>query len=115
MVLWQQFSDYSEESETIRFAFIDKDGNQIGKTHSTIGRLSESCKPIEKNGKVVWYVNTEGGRDFYSLVSDADAYDEAEEEIVLPTIPEEKAEDIAPVPEEDEKNDNDKPVIVDGI
>ncbi len=114
MVLWQQFSDYSEESETIRFAFIDKNGNQIGKTHSTTGRLSESCKPIEKNGKVVWYVNTEGGRDFYSLISDANAYETFEEEIVIPPVPSEKAEDVA-LPEDNEKEDIDKPVIIDGI
>lgn len=114
MVLWQQFSDYSEESEKMCFAFMDKDGNQIGKTHSTNAVLSESCKPIEKDGKVVWYVNTDSGRDFYSLVSDANAYDEAEEEIVIPTVPEEKSEDIA-LPEDNEKEDIDKPVIVDGI
>ena len=114
MVLWQQFSDYSEESEKICFAFIDKDGNQIGKTHSTAGILSESCKPIEKDGRVIWYVNTDGGRDFYSLVSDADAYENSEEEIVISSMPEEKAE-VLPAPEENKKDDNDKPVIVDGI
>ena len=108
MVLWQQFSDYSEESEKMCFAFIDKDGNQIGKTHSTTGMLSESCKPIEKDGRVVWYVNTDSGRDFYSLISDVNAYEAFEEDIVPSPTPAEKAD---AVPEEK----NDEPVIIDGI
>lgn len=93
MVLWQRFSDYSNESDTFCYAFVDGNGNQIGETVAARGRLSESCKPIESDGKVVWYVNTENGREFYA--ADADSTKaikpvETEEPVgpVEPTLPE---------------------------
>ena len=70
MVLWQRFTDYSNESDTLCYAFVDKDGKQIGQTQTVRGRLSQSCQPIESDGRVVWYVNTPDGRKFYSLDAD---------------------------------------------
>ena len=74
MILWQQFSDYSEESNTVCIAFSDKDGNQLGATHSVKAQLSKGCMPVEVNSKVVWYVNTEGGRTFFELSADEADY-----------------------------------------
>jgi len=73
MVLWQRFNDYSEDSNTLCYAIADSEGNQLGKTYSVSGRLSSSCKPVVSNGKVVWYVNSENGREFYSIDADVSA------------------------------------------
>lgn len=67
MILWQRFSDDSNASDTLCYAFIDSLGNQIGEILTSKGHLSESCQPIEKDGKVVWYVNTDSGREFYAI------------------------------------------------
>ncbi len=67
MVLWQQFSDFSNESNTVCYALIDKNGNQIGETKSVRAQLSDSCVPIVSGDKVIWYVNTDSGRRFYTL------------------------------------------------
>ncbi len=89
MVLWQRFFDNQEESNQMCYAFVDPDGNQIGTTYTVSAQLSECCVPIETDGKVVWYVNTESGRDFYSVNS------------ILPQKKEEPAQSapVTPVPE----------------
>lgn len=70
MVLWQRFSDDSNISNTLCYAFIDSFGNQIGETLTAEGQLSESCRPIVKGDKVIWYVNTGSSRDFYAINAD---------------------------------------------
>ncbi len=79
MVLWQRFTDSENESDTISYAFIDKDGKQIGKTQTTHAQLSESCVPIAANGRVVWYVNQSGTRKFYSLSADTSRFSKESE------------------------------------
>lgn len=69
MVLWQRFSDNEEQSYNMCYAFVDRNGNQIGTTYTVPAQLSESCVPIETDGKVVWYVNSDFGREFYSVSS----------------------------------------------
>ena len=73
-LLWQRFSDYSDESDTVCYAFVDKDGQLIGKTQTLSAQLSDSCQPLFTDGKVVWYVNTAQGRRFYALRTDSDTY-----------------------------------------
>ncbi len=68
MVLWQQFHDETE-SNTMCYSFVDGAGNQIGSTYTVSGKLSDTCHPIEKDGRVVWYVNSDSGRSFYYLSS----------------------------------------------
>ena len=70
MLLWQRFEEGSNTSSTLCYAFIDSFGNQIGETLTSEGTLSESCQPIENGGKVIWYVNTENGREFYAVNAD---------------------------------------------
>ena len=67
MVLWQQFSVSSNGSNTVCYAIVDKDGKQIGQTKSVRAQLSDSCVPTDIGGRVVWYVNGDSGRKFYSL------------------------------------------------
>lgn len=69
MVLWQRFFDNEEQSYNMCYAFVDRNGNQIGTTYTVPAQLSESCVPIETDGKVVWYVNSDFGREFYSVSS----------------------------------------------
>ena len=70
VVLWQVFSDESNESDTISYAFIDENGIQTVTTFTQTGKLSESCQPVETDGKLVWYVNTENGRQFHAISTD---------------------------------------------
>jgi len=70
MVLWQKFSVNSAKSDTVCYAFIDKNGELVGETKKVSGQLSESCLPIEANGNVMWYTNTATGRVFYTINSD---------------------------------------------
>lgn len=70
MVLWQRFTDASSQSTTLCYAFMDSYGRQIGTTYTRSGNLSESCQPVLSGNNVVWYVNTQSGRTFYSLNAD---------------------------------------------
>lgn len=115
MVLWQRFSDYEEESDTISYAFIDKDGNQIGKTRTTRAQLSESCVPIASGGAVVWYVNGVQGRKFYSLNADTTKFlaeSENSSSVEEGTLPESEVAIDSTENLEEEKN---KITEVDGI
>ena len=102
MVLWQRFSDADEESNTVCYAFVDGYGRQIGTSYTVTAQLSESCKPIVSDGRVVWYVNTETGRDFYSL----DATVPEAEEIPVPDEEHNEASDSTGAVEIEKPNDN---------
>lgn len=88
MVLWQQFGDFSDSSNTVCYAIVDKNGNQIGKTKTIRAQLSDSCAPVDIGGRVVWYVNTDSGRVFYALST---AVEEVSTESTAPSL-----EEIAP-------------------
>ena len=113
MVLWQRFDDYSADSNTLCYAVIDAGGHQLGKTYAVSGRLSASCKPIVADGKVVWYVNSESGREFYSIDADVSG-------IISDTLASSdgKAEALPPQSNPDNeqtKPEKDKITEVDGI
>ena len=115
MVLWQQFSNFSNDSNTVCYAIVDKDGNQIGQTKSIRAQLSKSCVPTDVGGRVVWYVNSDSGRKFYSLST-------APEEVSTENENKSSFEEVAPSADggnidstnnfEEEKNKN---AEVDGI
>ena len=73
MVLWQKFNDNLKDSNEFCYAVVDHNGVRIGATYTLSGKLSESCRPIYANGNVIWYVNSEHGREFYSLSADISA------------------------------------------
>ena len=105
MALWQQFDDYSQSSNTICYAFIDKDGNQVGATQKARAQLSKSCAPIDIGGKVAWYTDTATGRKFYTLST---AFETVSTESENPPSLEEPASDDAGIDStenlEEEKN-----------
>lgn len=70
MVLWQRFTDGTEESSALCYAFFDSEGNQAGNVYTVKGTLSKTCAPICAGNSVVWYVNTPDSRVFYSLNAD---------------------------------------------
>lgn len=100
MVLWQKFSDTFNESNEFCYAVVDENGARLGATYTLGGSLSESCQPIYSNGRVIWYVNTPSGREFYSLDADTSRLTKPME-MTPPT------QDV-PVPEK-------APEVVDGI
>ena len=114
MVLWQRFTDSSEESNTVCYAFIDRNGNQIGETKEVTALLSEDCKPVEVDGRVIWYVNTADSRKFYSLSANIPSQT-AEPEIIPPVEELPPAEIIDKKENFEEAPEKDKITEVEGI
>lgn len=112
MVLWQRFTDGAEESNTLCYAFIDDNGNQLGNVYTVSGALSESCQPIAAGDSVVWYVNTPDGREFYSISANTNGLTALEQETVSPGEPSDTTNDQEQNDREEEK---DEITEVDGI
>ena len=111
MVLWQVFNDTSEESNSISYAFFDSSGNQISSRFSVNGVLSKDCQPILSQNRVVWYVNTPMGRDFYSLSADITALTAPKEESSLESSDKETHKQE----QENREEEKEKITEVDGI
>lgn len=107
MVLWQRFTDGEEESNTLCYAFMDGNGNQIGNVYTVGARLSEDCAPIFAGDRVIWYVNTPDGREFYSVNANISALTPPKEE-ASPAVPSDKEQN-------DREEEKDKITEVDGI
>ncbi len=73
MVLWQMFGK-ENTSKDICYAYIDKSGNLIGSVQTAKGQLSDLCEPVVFADRVVWYVNTASGRDFYNIKVEVPEY-----------------------------------------
>ena len=103
MVLWAEFKGDSDRSAGIRYAITNGLGEAlttsdlIRSASAVPARLSASCKPVFADGKVIWYVNTDEGRTFFSVRADAE-------------IPAENgsASDETPAPQPDESKADDK-------
>lgn len=70
MVLWEEYElvNYSTESNGIKYAVVDENGNVFGKIGSVpSARLSADCQPVVNNGNVIWYNNAKAGRMFYRI------------------------------------------------
>ena len=102
MVLWAEFRGDSDRSAGIRYAITNGLGEAlttsdlIRSASAVPARLSASCKPVFADGKVIWYVNTEEGRTFFSVRADADFSPEngsAPDETPAPQPDENKADD----------------------
>ena len=110
LVMWQKFDGSGEESSTVGYAFVDGEGKQVGVTSFVKGVLSEDCRPFVSGDRVYWYVNTEDGRDFYSLhaylpkkADNPPAEEPSDEEIAGET---DKSENEDDKETEDNKNQN---------
>lgn len=102
MVLWAEFKGDSDRSAGIRYAITNGLGEAlitsdlIRSASGTAARLSPSCKPIFADGKVIWYVNTDEGRTFFTVRADAE---------IPPVNGNSSAEAPAPQPDETKKDD----------
>ena len=74
MVLGQELAGDENIGTGIKYAIVSGDGDIIEKSKllwSASGNapvlLSSDCQPIEAGGRVVWYINSDGGRTFYSI------------------------------------------------
>ena len=66
-------SYYSDYTGTVKYAFFDGTGNQLGGVQSMSGAMSD-CQPEVIDGKAVWYVTEDGGKPiFYQIGSDGKA------------------------------------------
>ncbi len=75
VVLWSVFANSQSQSShyasEVCYTIVDANGNQIGGVKTLPNaKLSDSCQPVESGGKVIWFVNTHSGRDFYSFSPD---------------------------------------------
>ena len=66
-------SYYSDYTGTVKYAFFDGAGNQLGGVQSMSGAMSD-CQPEVIDGKATWYVTKDGGKPvFYQIGSDGRA------------------------------------------
>ncbi|MEE0867716.1 MAG: hypothetical protein UIL37_05365 [Clostridia bacterium] len=68
VVMWTTISNYEfpVQSGGLFYAVLDARGQMLSNVvYCKDAALSDSCTPIAVGENVVWYVNTENGRDFY--------------------------------------------------
>ena len=121
-VLWQEYTD--GESGIIKEAPVncvisDGNGNPLTETVKiSQALLSDSCTPVKAGNSLVWYVNTESGREFYSLNLSAvkGSLDEEEkaEAAEKPQEPQESADNMV-AEEKTEEKPRKEILEVDGI
>lgn len=83
-VLWEEIENLADISNTyavyegwystnavsngLKYVIIDGDGNKVSDIKSmTDVHLSADCQPIVSNGNIMWYINSSGGRTFYTI------------------------------------------------
>ena len=76
MVLWSVFANGKDKNShyalEVCYTTVDANGNQTDSVRKlSNAKLSDGCQPVEVGGNVIWYVNTQTGRDFYSLKTDS--------------------------------------------
>lgn len=68
VVMWTTISNYffPVQDGGLYYAVLDASGKMISNViYCRDAALSDSCSPIAVGENIVWYVNTESGRDFY--------------------------------------------------
>ena len=65
-VAQNKFAILWTEGTTLRYAFVDGNGNLLGTIYSTTGALSD-CQPIVYGGKLVWYVTSASRPSFFTI------------------------------------------------
>lgn len=74
MVLWQEYVGTStniynrtDRNGTLKYVYIDGEGNQLGDVQSEKYFLQSTIQPIVLENKVIWYTNDNNKRTFYSI------------------------------------------------
>ena len=58
---------WTENTQTLKYAFLDREGKVQGKIYEYAGGRLSDCKPTVSNGKIIWYVTTGGAPVFYEI------------------------------------------------
>lgn len=66
IVMWQEFTKEGNPSG-LKYVYIDGNGNVLGDIQSLDHFLLSDSQPIVSNNQVVWYVNANGLRAFYTI------------------------------------------------
>ena len=64
LLLWSETDGNGEK--TLKYVFLKEDGSPSSDIQSADGRLSD-CKPVIRDGKVIWYVTEDSGSVFYII------------------------------------------------
>lgn len=66
MVMWQEY-DNKHVIGALKYVLVDKNGNTIGEIQTINNFKLSRCKPLFAMNKIIWYVNENGIRTFYSI------------------------------------------------
>ena len=66
MVLWQEY-DKNDIRGDLKYVLIDKSGSAISKIQTINNFILSNASPIVVNNRILWYVNEDGIRNFYSI------------------------------------------------
>lgn len=66
MVMWQEYDNYNILGD-LKYVLIDKDGNTTSEIKTIKKFKLSKGNPIVVNNKIIWYVNENGIRIFYSI------------------------------------------------
>ena len=66
LLLWTENASSSKKTTTLRYVFLDGNGNTDSPIYQAEGALSD-CKPVASSGEVTWYVTTNSGCLFYTI------------------------------------------------
>ncbi|MCJ8012594.1 hypothetical protein MUG84_12715 [Paenibacillus sp. KQZ6P-2] len=66
MVLWQEF-DKDNHPGDLKYVIIDGEGKAKGEIQTIKNFALSECSPIVMSNQIVWYVNGNGNRFFYSI------------------------------------------------
>lgn len=66
MVMWQEYDNNNVRGD-LKYVLIDGSGNATSKIQTIKDFRLSQCEPMVVNNKVIWYVNENGIRSFYSI------------------------------------------------
>lgn len=70
IVLWQQYDKY-QQAQAMQYVKVDGQGKPLSKVHTKDGAILTYMQPFYKDGQIIWYINEEHNKYFYTLdVSD---------------------------------------------
>ena len=66
LLLWTEGESAYADAKTLKYVLLDGTGAVASQIGSADGRLSD-CKPVVRDGKIIWYVTDGSGAVFYSI------------------------------------------------
>ena len=68
LLLWTEsrYENYAEKDKVLKYVFINESGAAASDVYEADARLSD-CRPVIRDGKVVWYVTEDSGSVFFII------------------------------------------------